>query len=430
LKTLLLILLCLIVITRVNSQLSVEPVWVGEKISDVALTFQCFKSVHGKLSDFKGKIILLDFWATWCSSCIHSFPKLDSLQKKFNGQLQILLVNTKHTRDDANKVKGFYSNWRMKYGKSLALPTVVEDIKLEKLFPHKSIPHYVWIGKDGIVKAITTSYEVTSENIQTIIQYGEINLPLKFDIDTDRPLFSGEYLPEDHMVYYSILLKGSIPGLASGGRIKKNGNTTNGVLLSNRPLLQLYQNVYSQLRPDLSWSTNSLFLEVHDSSELMFEKSTLSKDEWEHQNLYTLDLIVPDSEAQLLYKIILETLNLYSGYNCTIEKRKLKCLVLIRTSLKDKIGTKGGKIESRLFENANPYLTNTPISHLIGRIAYEEYIKLPVIDGTNYPGKIDIQLSSDFKDPELVKKELKKYDLDLIEEEREIEVFVITDKKK
>jgi len=45
------------------------------------------------LSAFKGKLLILDFWATWCAPCIASFPKMKMLQQKYQKDLQVILVN-------------------------------------------------------------------------------------------------------------------------------------------------------------------------------------------------------------------------------------------------------------------------------------------------------------------------------------------------
>ena len=62
---------------------------VGDTLPDLA----SFK-LEGKLpDDLKGKIIVVDFWASWCTPCAKSFPVLDELQKKYGDKVVVLAVN-------------------------------------------------------------------------------------------------------------------------------------------------------------------------------------------------------------------------------------------------------------------------------------------------------------------------------------------------
>ena len=62
---------------------------VGDTLPDLA----SFK-FDGKLPDsLTGKVVLVDFWASWCLPCAKSFPVLDELQKKYGDRLVILAVN-------------------------------------------------------------------------------------------------------------------------------------------------------------------------------------------------------------------------------------------------------------------------------------------------------------------------------------------------
>jgi len=52
-----------------------------------------YDGTPGKLSDFKGKPLLVNFWATWCVPCIKELPTLDALAARDAGKLQVVLVN-------------------------------------------------------------------------------------------------------------------------------------------------------------------------------------------------------------------------------------------------------------------------------------------------------------------------------------------------
>ena len=45
-----------------------------------------------QLSEDQDKLILIDFWATWCSACLKNFPKMEALEKQFGNQLKIVPV--------------------------------------------------------------------------------------------------------------------------------------------------------------------------------------------------------------------------------------------------------------------------------------------------------------------------------------------------
>ncbi len=66
------------------------------------------RDLNGKqvsLSDFKGKVVLLDFWATWCPPCVRAIPHIEALHKKYKDQ-GLVVIGINHERDHA-KVKAF-----------------------------------------------------------------------------------------------------------------------------------------------------------------------------------------------------------------------------------------------------------------------------------------------------------------------------------
>lgn len=64
-------------------------------------------SVH--ISDYEGKVVLIDFWETWCKPCLASFPGIDSLKTKYPDQLEVLAVTPGFTDTKAN-AKEFAAN--------------------------------------------------------------------------------------------------------------------------------------------------------------------------------------------------------------------------------------------------------------------------------------------------------------------------------
>ena len=110
-----------------------------------------FKGTNGKtvsLSDFKGKVILLDFWATWCVPCKQEIPGFIELQKKFGERgLQIVGLSVD---DPLSKARAYAAQMKMNYPVLLAEGS--EDI-LKAYEPIPSIPVSVIIDRRGRITA-------------------------------------------------------------------------------------------------------------------------------------------------------------------------------------------------------------------------------------------------------------------------------------
>jgi peroxiredoxin len=65
------------------------------------------------LSNYKGKVVLLDYWATWCTPCRGEIPHFVEFQDNYSGQgLQVLGVSMD---DDVKPVREFYQQYKMNY---------------------------------------------------------------------------------------------------------------------------------------------------------------------------------------------------------------------------------------------------------------------------------------------------------------------------
>lgn len=94
------------------------------------------------LSSYRGKVVLLDFWATWCVPCREEIPHLIDLQNKYGSQgLQIVGVSMD---DSPEPVRDFYQHFKMNY------PVVMGDARTGELYGGVlGLPIAFVVGPDG-----------------------------------------------------------------------------------------------------------------------------------------------------------------------------------------------------------------------------------------------------------------------------------------
>lgn len=101
-------------------------------------------------SDLRGKLVILDFWTTTCSTCIENFPHMEELQREFGDKIQVILVNT---FESEQKVSEWINKRNAKTpGKFIIPPNLPILISKEigEYFPIiNEIGYHVWLGRDG-----------------------------------------------------------------------------------------------------------------------------------------------------------------------------------------------------------------------------------------------------------------------------------------
>jgi len=103
------------------------------------------------LQGFKGKIVFLNFWATWCPPCRLEMPTMEELHKEFSDRgLVILAINF---REGPEKIKAFYTE------RNLTMPALLDpEEKVFGLYKAWSLPTTYLINRDGEIVGKVIGY--------------------------------------------------------------------------------------------------------------------------------------------------------------------------------------------------------------------------------------------------------------------------------
>ena len=365
------------------------------------------------LNQDKDKLILLDFWNTWCSSCLLNFPKMEELQKQFGDKIKILAVSNQ----DRLVLEKFFASKNGQRYKNVV--SVAGDKMFHQLFPHKGVPYIIWI-KDGKLLNTTDGAQVTEKTIKEVLGGENSSLQTVVQMSRDRPLMLSENFDNEKdlsMISYSLFAKGRIRGMGFGSGFHRSGQIVYGRQFTNFSFWEIASAIANEIfqKQNQSFNEKRRIIEFKNSEGRVEGKS-----------LYNYEYIVPQSKADSLYPLMLENLSRFADYKTIIEKRKVKCLVLKRTSTVDKLKTKGSEM-SFLFSLSKTNLQNTSLYALVNSLNAVPTISLPIVDETGYPNNIDLTMGA-ISDLNSIRKELLRYDLELVEAERELDMLVISEK--
>lgn len=138
-----------------------------EKASDFTVIDNVGNEV--KLSDYFGKPIVVNFWATWCPPCKSELPYFDKMYQEYDDEVEFLMVNlTDGKSDTVDSVKSFISQYDYKF--PVYFDTMFEAAYAYNLY---AIPRTVFIDKDGNINASFSgaiSEKKLKENIDKILE--------------------------------------------------------------------------------------------------------------------------------------------------------------------------------------------------------------------------------------------------------------------
>jgi cytochrome c biogenesis protein CcmG, thiol:disulfide interchange protein DsbE len=110
-----------------------------------------------ELAEYRGHVVWLDFWASWCGPCRQSFPFMQRMQQRFGDKgLIVVAVNLDHQRKDADRfLAGFSHDFAIRYDAAGTLPTSMNV---------KAMPTSILLDAAGNIVATHSGFKTTDEN--------------------------------------------------------------------------------------------------------------------------------------------------------------------------------------------------------------------------------------------------------------------------
>jgi thiol-disulfide isomerase/thioredoxin len=310
------------------------------------------------LSELRGKVVILEFWATYCAPCIPYIKHFEKLQAQFGDAIKVIEISEEN-RDkvDAFILKRGYKNvtFAMDWGR-----------KLNDMFYHHFIPHTVVIDQDGVVLAFTSPDEIDQEIIGKLINREPVTFTMKHEYQEasytsstntlqnyDQPIIVNK--PKNQI--YKIEFSNYKEGFATEF-VKESSSEYKFV---NCPLSLIYQILYDQ-------KTSRVVMDVND----------LNKYSFENHNSYCLELSVPDFIGKSVQDVAIQQLEGLFPLKSKMEMRNKKVFALLKSDVQGAMNSvdstgiiqKGLTIKDLMnYMESNPQLVNN----------------LPVVNETGLP---------------------------------------------
>jgi len=413
---------------------------VGKPMPNFTLhNIMYYPKTTARLSDFKGKWLLLDFWNKFCGACIASFPHTNEVQKQLGNRVQVMLVGIQDIEGEIEKI---YSKYRKVNG--LTMPCAF-DSSLANRFDIFAGPYSILIDENGIVRCITLTIGVNdmkgflSGNPPDLLKIHRLKnggydlaSDSSYQFNDERPyLLKGNGGEDTAFLFRTILSSWSPANQRQSMPYTIADNLDKGRFQAlGVPLEWLYSYAFwgvgrwgygDTLRYGKFYGTP--VLEIRDSTKFQYSYKY-------GKNLYAYSLWINGSTCtEASVKATMQRdLDSYFGFESKIESRSCPYWNLIATSeVKDKLRSTGGKPYFKELLHAGFSARNWPFSEFLKWLTFHQR-DLVILDESGFSGNIDIDMDCIPENIDDLKKALKSNGMDLVPKKKEMKVLVIRDR--
>lgn len=385
-------------------------------------------------SDLKGKLVILDYWNKRCYPCIADFPRLDTLQRLYNDNLQII----PWTLDTYEDVKLIFDRINKKY--EMLLPSAAEaNIGLGGSEDSNNYQQKIWI-MDGEIIAITNNNQVNKGNIEMVLTGNHLGFQKKIRSGKNRSLegiddFSSPILTEN--ILFTETTEDFIINISQGmsdSETKRKlslyypgGDTPFGYRNFNVSLKELYSLALN------SADSYGFVVEIDDSIDF---NPTLN--EYNVSNTYCVEVLSFNTQSKTLNdlrvesnKLVMNALEKTFGITASREERKVQGYILKTIDGNSSFKSDPSENLSNSKVATIPYnlkLIDKPMTSLVSYLGYNLKKSSGIahfFDETEYEGKVSVDIVANTSDYHEMKKALANYGLNLFIGKREKNVWVI-----
>lgn len=380
--------------TILTLSLTAQHLGVGDVVPTHTFSILSEESTTLSTEHLRGKAIILDFWATWCSPCIGAMHHLDELQNEFADDLRVIAIS----EEQPDRLLRFIQNTEHDF--LFARDTGA----LRELFHYQVIPHSVVINPGGVVVAITSPENITSEVITQVLRKETIDLPLK----QDRQDFDAtyDYFQADTLTRRAFQLQPHKPNLPSFTKSYYEG-----------PFKQRRYTAYNM-------TIDGLYRHAYQisSQRIAYEFDEALVDWEQEENRYCMDIIV-DNPADLLSSLR-EQLSSTLSIQARVERRTKDVVVI--TTLEGAVTAPAGEATEQYTGRGDGFSsTGATMATFCNYLESFGIFGLPVVDETGVEAAFEIDFSFDPENSDSFKEAMKQYGLKYAKQSREVDVLVL-----